>query len=1075
MGVDPESRVRGYDLCPVSDPSTASDAPAVVAVCVTSNSGPEFDACLESLVAQDYSNLSILVVDAGSETPVAGRVASIAPEAYIHRLATDPGFSAACNQALSLVSDAPFLLFCHDDVALDAHCVSALVEELFRSNAGIVCPKFVEWDDRRRLLAVGRGSDRFGVQVDLVEPREFDQEQYDGVRDVFVAPSGAQLVRTDLFTTLGGFDPSMGGVNEDLDFCWRAHAVGARVVVVPATFVRHLLTHEAAAAREPVARARALNRNRLRTVLVTSSRLTLALTLPLMLTLMAMEALYLTLAGRRGQAGALIGAITWNASRLGEIRERRADLRALRKVSDAEVRALQVGGSARLNGFFRGQFGAGQDRLADLVGSVRSSLAGNDGSSARAGVLLGGLLALVGVFGSRDLITDGVVAVGQIPTVPSAGDLLGEWWSGWRSAGIGSEAAAPVGFFFLGVARIVFFWGEGVLDLLFVVGPLLLGAVGMWRLVAHLGSLRAAAFATLAYVVNPLPVAAMGAGRWDALVVWGILPFLVLSALRLQLAPSFAVGATARRTRPIRVLRYGLLVGFVSFFSPPIVVVAVIVPVLLVVAGVLVARPRGVASLVLGAVAAVIVPVGIQAPWSARLLSNFRWSWLVGPPSPEAGFDSLADLMRFATGSAEPGRLVLGLLIAAAVALVIARRHRFDLAVQGWVLATGSWLLVWAGRRGWLPADLPAAEVVLPIAACGLALAVGVAVRSLEVDIADRTSIRWRGAVTATALSIGAVSLLGLASSLDGRWDLPTQSFNAFTAPLSTREAGAIRVLWLADPSVLGADLARSPGGVNYMVTDGSTLDVISRYAPGEGSLDEEVGQRLDLVVAGETENLGRLLAPYGIDLIIVVPTLAPAPYTGPTFDPGGGIAPVLGQQLDIQRVAGTPNLVVYRNTESEGPAVALDDVEQLIGVTPAQQLDTDLTVGDRAPLRLDRPGRWTSTGADPGVETRPIVVSVPAEGWVARNANTDLGITNANTLVVRRIADGPIDLGFQTSSLSRLFLIGQLILIAGGVLLAQSQRERPLVAPVIELDEPVDVRPDIVEAGDVIDVGVDA
>jgi hypothetical protein len=102
-------------------------------------------------------------------------------------------------------------------------------------------------------------------------------------------------------------------------------------------------------------------------------------------------------------------------------------------------------------------------------------------------------------------------------------------------------------------------------------------------------------------------------------------------------------------------------------------------------------------------------------------------------------------------------------------------------------------------------------------------------------------------------------------------------------------------------------------------------------------------------------------------------------------------------------------------------------------------------------------------------------VVAVPAEGWVARNANTDLGVTNANTLVVRRVADGPLDLGFQTSSLSRLFLIGQLILIAGGVLLAQSQRERPIIAPVTEFDEPIITRPDIVEAGDVIDVGVDA
>ncbi len=51
--------------------------------------------------------------------------------------------------------------------------------------------------------------DRIGHPASYVEEGEYDQGQHDAVRDVFYLPGGCQLVRADLFTTLGGFDPAM--------------------------------------------------------------------------------------------------------------------------------------------------------------------------------------------------------------------------------------------------------------------------------------------------------------------------------------------------------------------------------------------------------------------------------------------------------------------------------------------------------------------------------------------------------------------------------------------------------------------------------------------------------------------------------------------------------------------------------------------------------------------------------------------------------------------------------------------------------------------------------------------------
>ena len=150
------------------------------------------------------------------------------------------GFSVAANEALAAIEGASHLLICHDDVAPDPDAVRCLVGEAYRSNAGIVGPKLVEWDAPERLLEVGIGVDRFGVAVERVERGELDQAQHDEGREVFAVPGGCILVRADLFRALGGFDPDIELFGEDVDLCWRAQVAGARVLVVPSARVRHL-------------------------------------------------------------------------------------------------------------------------------------------------------------------------------------------------------------------------------------------------------------------------------------------------------------------------------------------------------------------------------------------------------------------------------------------------------------------------------------------------------------------------------------------------------------------------------------------------------------------------------------------------------------------------------------------------------------------------------------------------------------------------------------------------------------------------------------------------------------------
>ncbi len=1031
--------------------------PAVVAVIIARDPGTEFEETLDSFSAQDYPNLSILVIDSASAQPLADRVADRLPDAFIHRHSGSPTFASSANQALTLVSGASFLLLCTDDVALDPTCVSAMVEEVYRSNAAVVAPKMVRWDDPRRLGSIGRGSDRFGVQVDLVEPDEFDQDQYDRVRDVFVAPSGATLIRSDLFAELGGYDTGLNFLNADLDLCWRAHAAGARVIAVPNAKVRARDTHPLEGDEND--HRRDLGRGRLRTVLITATPFSLLRTVPLAVFLLVLEGIYSLIAGRRRQAMAAFGVISWNLTNLGDIRARRRQLAEVRKVSDREVAALQVGGSARLTGYFQGQFGAGQDRLAGVVGNVRTSLSGDDGEANRNGALIGMVVLFFLVFGSRHLITRGTVQVGQFPDLPSISALLGEWWGGWRSVNTGSPGNPPSALFALGLGKLAFFWADGLFDLLLAIGPIFFGAYGAWRLARPFNSYRASAIAAVVYAANPLPVVAMGAGRWDALVVWAAAPAILGSLLRVQgLAPFGRTGgvpgpSVVDRDVPTRLVRFGLLVTAVATFVPVVGVLAGFIALLFAAAAIAVARPAGIVRLFMAAVVALIAPIALHGPWAFDVLSRFSWSRLVGPKSPEATFDSLADLVRFAPGGLGPSLLTFGLLMAAGIALLIGRGARFDLAASGWIVALGTWAIPWLDRRELISFASPTAEIMLAPAAAGLALAAGAGMRAIEVDLGDKRRVGWRQVVA--LIGVGAMfagGLGGVRASLNGRWEMPTQSYGDFTALLAdnvaarTGTTGPARVLWLAHPSIAPADTVTSAGGAHFFVTEGGRPLVSSRWSSGPAGFDQEIADRLDLAANGETIRVGQLLAAYGIDLVIVMPQLAPAPYIGPLVspddNPSTGVVRVLANQLDLERVPGAPNLVVYRNAVSDGPAVSAPGLAEQSS-DPLVALSLDPNAQTRVPLTQTGAGSWA--GFAP-VEDE-LRLAVPAKGWVATSDNGDVDDLGSATgmLVVDGsdlADDGEFDLSYQTPLIRRLALIGQLLLLAVGAILAQGRRD---------------------------------
>src|SRR5438552_18667401 len=102
-------------------------APPVVAVVVVSDPGPWLEETLSSLGAQDYPDLSVLVLDAAAHPdPQIGRAL---PGAHYRRLPESVPWAVAANEVLGMVEGAAYLLFVHQDAALAPDAVRQLVEE----------------------------------------------------------------------------------------------------------------------------------------------------------------------------------------------------------------------------------------------------------------------------------------------------------------------------------------------------------------------------------------------------------------------------------------------------------------------------------------------------------------------------------------------------------------------------------------------------------------------------------------------------------------------------------------------------------------------------------------------------------------------------------------------------------------------------------------------------------------------------------------------------------------------------------------------------------------------------------
>jgi glycosyltransferase involved in cell wall biosynthesis len=225
-------------------------APFVSVVVATRDRPASLAACLEALLALDYPAYEIIVVDnapSDEATAECVRRAQGGRAAVRYVREARPGPSWARNRGLAEARGA-LVAFTDDDVAVDAHWLSALAEG-FAAAAGVACvtglvlPAELETPAQQLIEQCGGFGKGFARRVHEPTRGRGGDRLHPYIASAFGSGNNMAF-RTDVLRALGGFDPALGPTTpalggEELAAFFGVLRAGYRLVYEPAAFMRH--------------------------------------------------------------------------------------------------------------------------------------------------------------------------------------------------------------------------------------------------------------------------------------------------------------------------------------------------------------------------------------------------------------------------------------------------------------------------------------------------------------------------------------------------------------------------------------------------------------------------------------------------------------------------------------------------------------------------------------------------------------------------------------------------------------------------------------------------------------------
>jgi len=236
-----------------------------IAVVVVNWNGLQYlRTCMPAVLAQDYPDFQVVVVDNGSSDGSAAWVESTFPQMLLIRNDTNEGFARASNQGIRATEE-PYVAVLNNDAQPEPGWLMALAEAMEAGERVGMVASQIRLAHRPDLL------DSAGIEVDVLGfawNRHFGwlaAHEPAATVEVFGASGAAALYCRKMLEEVGLFDERYFAYYEDVELAWRAQRAGWRCLYAPAARVLHL--HSATGRQDSAFKAYHLSRNRVWTLM----------------------------------------------------------------------------------------------------------------------------------------------------------------------------------------------------------------------------------------------------------------------------------------------------------------------------------------------------------------------------------------------------------------------------------------------------------------------------------------------------------------------------------------------------------------------------------------------------------------------------------------------------------------------------------------------------------------------------------------------------------------------------------------------------------------------------------------
>jgi len=196
--------------------------------------------CLDSLRAQTYPQVEVILADNASTDGSQALLAREYPEVRLVQLTENRGFTGACNAGLE-AAGGDILVLLNNDTKAAPNWLAAVAAAFERHpEAGSVASKMLLFD-RRDVLHTAGDFYRLDGTPGNRGVWQKDVGQYEREEYVFSACGGSAAYRRAMLEQVGVLDDAFFFSCEDLDLGWRAQLAGWRCVYAPDAVVYHKL------------------------------------------------------------------------------------------------------------------------------------------------------------------------------------------------------------------------------------------------------------------------------------------------------------------------------------------------------------------------------------------------------------------------------------------------------------------------------------------------------------------------------------------------------------------------------------------------------------------------------------------------------------------------------------------------------------------------------------------------------------------------------------------------------------------------------------------------------------------